>query len=156
MAATVTLGLCLLVASCATDAPPPQLSVTPLTLPPVARRLPHFKVDFNHDAYPVDAHRRDSTGRVLIAFRIGADGRATDLWLSRSEAEPVLQSAALSLVRDIRFDTADPAYDPQNATPFGISVRFCIVNCYALVPFQGYEANDVAVTGSRISPGPAR
>ena len=59
---------------------------------------------------------------------LGPDGWATDLKVVHSEADPVLQAAALDLIRDDKFDVADPKFDPTDPTPFRASVSFCRVS----------------------------
>jgi TonB family protein len=136
----LALGIAVLAAACATHAPPatvPGPTAAPAILPPIAHKLPRAKFDANHDWYPAEAKRRNLTGRVLVAFKISADGRPKDVRIARPEADPILQSAALALVQGSRFDVTDPGYDPQDATPFGLSIRYCLEKCGTLVRFEG-------------------
>lgn len=121
-------------------------------LPPdgPVRKLPHGKLESTIDWYPPPAKRKNLTGRTLVEFHIAPDGRATDLKVVHSEADPVLQAAALDLIRHDKFDVTDPKFDATDSTPFRASVSFCLVSCGALVPYPGYEANSIIITGSAV------
>lgn len=56
--------------------------------------------------YPDAARRRNQQGRVLLTVRVGINGRASSVRISRSSGYPVLDEAALSTVRRWRFRPA--------------------------------------------------
>jgi outer membrane biosynthesis protein TonB len=59
------------------------------------RKLPHGKLDAI-DLYPPKARRLNLSGRTLLEFHIGPDGRATAFQVIQTDAAPLLQSAASS------------------------------------------------------------
>jgi protein TonB len=60
----------------------------------VRRWLARFK------RYPPEADRRKQEGRVLVRFTIARDGRILDPAIVRSSGYPLLDAAALRMLRD--------------------------------------------------------
>jgi periplasmic protein TonB len=56
--------------------------------------------------YPKSARRRGAEGRVVLAVRVGADGRARSVALRQSSGDADLDAAALEAVRRWRFAPA--------------------------------------------------
>jgi TonB family protein len=111
------------------------------------RKLPKGHIDLSRgDPYPEQAKRQSVTGRVLVEFQIGPRGKATSERVLGADAAPVLQSAALELVKRMTFDVSEPGFDLADPTPFRTTVLFCLLNCGALVAFPGTEP--LVVTGS--------
>jgi TonB family protein len=144
-------GLCAL-AACAGHSPPPA-TVPPGTRAPVTgttpRKLPRWKVPahLSSEPYPIQAKREGLTGRTLVEFHLDRDGRPTGIKTVAAEADPLLVSAALQVVRGMNFDVTGPEFDAANPAPFVASVIFCMVPCRNPPrPYPGTES--IEVTGS--------
>jgi TonB family protein len=96
--------------------------------------------------YPAEAKRQGLTGRVLIEFQIDSNGSVTSEKILAADASSVIQAGALRLVQATKFDVSQPGIDL--ATPFRVSVLFCLPHCGNIVLFPGTEA--VTVSGSPI------
>jgi TonB family protein len=143
-------GACALAAACATPPTAPGLGSVPVPATPPddlpVRKLPHSKLASTVDWYPAQAKRANLEGRILVEFNIDPSGRAHVLKLAAAQADPMLQAAAVELVRHVAFDISDPNLDAANPAPFRMSVTYCMFPCKdALVPYAGYE--NVTVTG---------
>ncbi len=78
-------------------------------------------------AYPKSALRRDEAGRVMLRVSVSADGRPLEVDVARSSGYPILDSAALSAVREWRFIPAMQAGRAVAAIA-EVPVRFRIDN----------------------------
>jgi TonB family protein len=99
---------------------------TPALPPP--RELPDFKIQAAN-LYPERAERKRLQGRVLVEFLITSKGKAAEPRIVQADAHPLLQKAALQVVRGLKFDLPDPDVDISDPTPFRVDVRFCVVSC---------------------------
>ncbi|MDB5410104.1 MAG: TonB family protein [Rhodospirillales bacterium] len=82
-------------------APPSVVAAAPLRTTPVGNLSRNRKPD-----YPAEARRRGQQGRALLRVEVSAAGAATDVRLVASSGYPVLDEAALTAVREWRFDPA--------------------------------------------------
>ena len=77
--------------------------------------------------YPEIARIRGEQGRTVLRVSVGADGLPHDISVSVSSGYPVLDSAALSAVRDWRFVPATRGNTPVPAVA-EVPVRFQLEN----------------------------
>jgi TonB family protein len=110
------------------------------------RKLPRAHFDMRNDPYPEQGKRQHLEGRVLVEFQLDPSGKAVSLKVVQAEAAPILEAAALNVVRRTKFDVSSPSFNAADPTPFRVTVRFCLMSCGSITPFPGSE--DVAITGS--------
>jgi protein TonB len=77
--------------------------------------------------YPEIARMRGEQGRTVLRVSVGADGLPHDISVAVSSGYPVLDSAALSAVRDWRFVPATRGNTPVPAIA-EVPVRFSLEN----------------------------
>lgn len=145
-ALALTLGSLALGGACASQAAAVP-ALPPDGTPP--RRVPVNIAKLSEDFYPTEAKRQSLTGRVLLQFQIHPSGTPQDTRVLAAEADPTLQAAALALLKHLRFDTTDPAYNAADAAPYRTTILFCMFSCGSLTPYAGYEQAQITVTGYR-------
>src|SRR5580704_17073865 len=116
------------------------------------RKLPKV-ANFGHDFYPAEALRQHLEGRVLVELHIDSGGKPINVKLIQAEAGSVLQTQAVYLVRQMRFDVTSPGFDTTDSTPYRVTVRFCLRTPHQpsdctieLYP----DTDDTAVTGTSL------
>ena len=157
----LTLGSVALSTSCASpqlpkDTPVRGSATAVPALPPEGappRRLPRSIGKSREDFYPTEAKRHSLTGPVLLEFQIDPRGEPKDARVLAAKADPTLQAAALAVLKDQRFDTADPAYDAADSIPYRVTILFCMFSCGSLTPYAGYEQAHITVVGYISGPG---
>jgi len=77
--------------------------------------------------YPEMARQRGEQGRTVLRVSVGADGLPRDISVAVSSGYPMLDSAALSAVRDWRFVPATRGDTPIPAVA-EVPVRFRLEN----------------------------
>lgn len=147
----------LLIGGCAstpapTAAPAPAIVVPALAYPADGvelRRPPRIAPgSLPHvDYYPMAEHRASVGGRVLVQFGIDAAGKATSAHVVQASATRDLQSAALNIVRALKFNLTDPHYNSADLAPNYLLINFCIEQCN--FP-PGFPAEEVTLTGSKL------
>jgi TonB family protein len=110
------------------------------------KKLPPSHTSSHSDLYPAEAKRQGLTGRVLVQFQIDSNGSVTSERVLAADASSVLQAGALRLLQATKFDVSQSGIDL--ATPFRVSVLYCLPHCGNIVSFPGTEA--VTVSGSPI------
>jgi periplasmic protein TonB len=92
-----------------TPAPAPAPEA-PHAAPEAPRPAPITPARFDADylqnpapAYPVFSRRQGEQGRVLLAVRVSAEGRAEEVQIKQTSGHPRLDEAALAAVRQWRF-----------------------------------------------------
>jgi protein TonB len=85
-----------------------------------ARYLSNPKPD-----YPSEAREMRQQGVVMLSVEVDAEGRASDVSLSRSSGYPLLDHAALDAVRRWRFEPAEAGGLPVSSR-VEIPVRFSL------------------------------
>jgi TonB family protein len=115
------------------------------------RKLPKVANFGGHDFYPAEAVRRHLEGRVLVELHIDSGGKPINVKLIQAEAGSVLQTQAVHLVRQMRFDVTSPGFDTTDPSPYRVTVRFCLRKPHQppdctieLYP----DTDDVAITGT--------
>jgi TonB family protein len=103
---------------------------TPRRLPKAAPQQPAFN-------YPVDALRDRLTGKVLLQFRIDANGNVQSAQVIAADAAPILREAALNYLRRQTFLLSGASFDPTDPTPFRVTVIYCITRCPDVAPLPG-------------------
>ena len=78
-------------------------------------------------AYPEIALRRHEAGRVMLRVSVSAHGRPLEVDVAKTSGYPILDSAALSAVRQWQFIPAMQAGTPVAAVA-EVPVRFQIDN----------------------------
>jgi TonB family protein len=73
------------------------------------RRLPKAAPQQAAFNYPVDALRDRLTGKVLLQFRIDANGNVQSAQVIAADAAPILREAALNYLRRQTFSSLVPA-----------------------------------------------
>jgi TonB family protein len=152
-----SLAFCTLLVACASQpsVPPaaPISSAAPAT-DDQGPRLPHgafphgVPTDLSRDWYPSEARQRGLTGRVIVEFRIGANGRPQDVKIHRADADPILQSAAVQMARTFKYDVKDPTFNPTDSSVYRESISFQLIGCgmARVPPYPGYD-NVMVVSG---------
>lgn len=110
-----------------------------------SRKLPKTHLNTSIDFYPPQAKREGLVGRVLVGFQIDQRGKADSARVVGADAAPILQDAALELIKGSTFDVSAPGFDATDPTPFLVTVRFCLPTCGEIVSFPGSE--DMTVSG---------
>jgi TonB family protein len=112
-----------------------------------ARPLPKMKSEASADWYPAQAKREGSTGRVLVSFQIDQAGHVHSEQIVGADAVPLLLDAALKLIRGAQFEVAEP--EAATAQPYRVTVRYCLGDCGAIVPFAGTA--DLLISSAAVS-----
>jgi len=136
------LALSVLLAACATH---PAAGGSAGAVVPPEHRVPPITLGITSDPYPTQEKRKKITGRVLVEFQINAEGGSVAPRVVEADADPLLQAAALDIVRNAKFDVSAPSYDSSGKTFYRYGVRFCIFGCGSLAPYPGYE--EILVSG---------
>jgi TonB family protein len=118
---------------------------------PSARPLPRSHITSHGSWYPAKAVRSHLQGRVLVEFKIDPKGHVTDARMLESDADPLLQHQALTLLQSTVFDVSEPQSVATNGLPFRATYAFCLRPCGPLSPYAGSEL--IPVTSASI-PGP--
>ena len=117
----------------------------------VADEVPRRQIlEKGQSYYPAKALRLGQEGRVVVAFDIGADGRARNAAVVSSE-EPALDAAALAVLANRRFDTTTAT----EGRPYRMGVAFCLRPSSQPVSFDA-GVEQVIISGSRIPGGPVK
>lgn len=110
--------------------PPEVAAAAPRKLPKVAPEQPAFN-------YPITALRNGFKGKVLLEFRIDASGNVQSAKVIAADADPILQEAALNYLRRQTFLVSRTDFDPNDPTPFRVTVIYCIARCSDVLPLPG-------------------
>jgi protein TonB len=126
-----------------TNAPPPVSSTpiaseTPAPAAPAAKApqaepafsAPEFNAAYLHNPrpeYPARARRRGQEGTTFLAVRVGTNGRALSVEISRSSGVPELDEAAREAVRGWTFVPAKKGNQPVEAVT-EVPMHFRITN----------------------------
>lgn len=115
--------------------------------------LPAMTVDLNASAFPSAAIKSRTQGRVLVAFNIDKRGGVNKQDVVQSEPEGTFDSAALSVVKSIKFNVPkdwDSKGGPSHR--YQLSVLFKLSPCppdTCTAPKAHPEANDFVIVGAQ-------
>ena len=74
-----------------------------------------------------------------------------DAKITASDADPLLQVAAIKFIQATTFNVSAPSSDTTDTVPFKLTVRFCIGTCTT----QDYPGTKgITITASPIPPAP--
>jgi TonB family protein len=118
------------------------------TTTPLQHKLPPSHHTYQVNWYPASAIRSHQQGRVLVEFRIAANGQVVAPHVLQTDAASVLQQQALKLMQQTSFDISESGSDASNDTPFRATIRFCLRPCTPLEAYPGSEL--ITITGASI------
>jgi len=100
--------------------------------------------------YPVFARLKKLEGRLLIEFRLDADGNTVDAHIVQAEADSILRATALRLVQGTSNELGSLHID--SSTRFRTAVIYCLDHCGSVANYPNADASIQITTGSLPQP----
>jgi TonB family protein len=117
-----------------------------------AHKLPKIKTfPMQSDPYPEEGKRRHLEGRVLVEFGLDQSGKPVSVSILRAEADRVLQTGALKLMQNIRYNMSAPGFDATDPHPFRLTIKFGLPNSTRFETYPG--SIELTVSGSPLPAG---
>lgn len=116
---------------------PAQLHSLPRHLPPLTY-------------YPVFARMKKLEGRLLIEFRLDAQGNTVDAHIVQADADSILRATALRLVQGTSYEVG--SYNIDSSTRFRTEVIYCLEHCGRVANYQNADASIQITAGSQPRP----
>ncbi|MBV8852400.1 MAG: TonB family protein [Sinobacteraceae bacterium] len=117
---------------------PAQLRSLPRHLPPLTY-------------YPVFARLKKLEGRLLIEFRLDAEGNTVDAHIVQADADRILRATALRLVQGTSYEVGSLNID--SSTRFRTAVIYCLTHCGSVANYPDADASVQITAGPQPQPG---
>ncbi len=116
---------------------PAQLHSLPRHLPPLTY-------------YPVFARLKNLEGRLLIEFRLDAEGNTVDAHIVQANADSILRATALRLVQGTSYEVGSLNID--SSTRFRTAVIYCLAHCSSVANYPNADASIQISAASQLQP----
>lgn len=100
---------------------------------------------FDDTDWWAEAKRRHLEGRVLVGFKIDAQGNTFEQAVVQSEADDVLEKAALDAVQHIHYDLNslknEPSLKVDPQTTYFMTIIYCLGHCERFSSFPNTDTS---------------
>ena len=88
---------------------------------------------------------------MLVEFGLDQSGKPVAVSVLQAEADRVLQTGALKLMQNIRYNMSTPGFDTTDPRPFRLTIKFGLPNSTRFATYPG--SIELTVSGRPLPAG---